>query len=82
MADRNAARVLPEPVGAAINVCSWAWMAGHARFWISVGDSKVASNHLRVAGWNWWRGIFSYSRPCRANLGKMRECYFGETRLK
>jgi len=52
MADRNAAKVLPDPVGAATNTCSPAASAGHARICASVGASKVRENHAATAGWN------------------------------
>ena len=37
IAARNAASVLPDPVGAAINTCCPDWIAGHARICGSVG---------------------------------------------
>ena len=46
---RNAASVLPLPVGAQMSVCSPAAMAGQPRAWASVGPSNEASNHSRVA---------------------------------
>ena len=39
MAARTPASVLPEPVGAQINVCRPAWIAGQPRVWASVGPS-------------------------------------------
>src|SRR4029079_9265800 len=50
MAHRKAARVLPEPVGARIRVCSPAAMAGQPLAWASVGAPNVVSNHSRTAG--------------------------------
>src|SRR6476469_4663670 len=50
MAQRNAARVLPEPVGARTRVWSPAAMAGQPLAWASVGAPNVVSNHSRTAG--------------------------------
>jgi len=41
MADRKAASVLPEPVGAAISVCRPAAIAGHAAACAGVGTEAV-----------------------------------------
>ena len=49
MAQRMAARVLPEPVGAAINTLRPAAIAGHASVWAGVGAAKLWSNHARTA---------------------------------
>ena len=46
-AHRNAASVLPEPVGAEISVCSPVAIAGHACAWAGVGAAKARSNHSR-----------------------------------
>src|SRR5438132_1988857 len=50
MAARNAANVLPEPVGAAISALRPAWMSGHARCCGSVGSRKRDSNQRSMAG--------------------------------
>ena len=50
MAQRNAASVLPEPVGAEMSVCSPVAIAGQACAWTSVGRSNAFSNHWRTAG--------------------------------
>ena len=50
MAHRNAARVLPEPVGAAISVWLAALIAGHAARCASDGAAKVPRNHAATAG--------------------------------
>ena len=51
MADRKAASVLPEPVGAMTRALSPRPMACQARVWTGVGPSgNVASNQERVAG--------------------------------
>src|ERR1700759_3795915 len=50
MAERNAANVLPEPVGAATNTCSPALSARPARFCASVGSSKGRENQGAPAG--------------------------------
>src|SRR5438132_450247 len=48
---RNPASVLPEPVGAAMSVCSPAAMCGHPPVWAAVGPSgNRRSNHARTAG--------------------------------
>src|SRR5436190_16743180 len=51
MAARNAANVLPEPVGAAIRALRPAWMSGQARRCGSVGSRKRDSNQRAMAGW-------------------------------
>src|SRR5579875_2424686 len=50
MAYRNAASVLPEPVGAEMRTWSPEAIAGHACSWAAVGPAKAPSNHARVAG--------------------------------
>ncbi len=57
MAARNAASVLPEPVGAAISVCRPAWISGQARACGSVGRPKRFSNQEATAGWKWVSGM-------------------------
>jgi len=52
MAQRNAARVLPVPVGARIRVDSPRAMAGQPRICGRVGEGKTAVNQSRTAGWN------------------------------
>ena len=47
---RNAARVLPEPVGATTSALRPAPIARHAPAWAAVGAAKAARNHSRVAG--------------------------------
>ena len=60
MAMRNPARVLPDPVGAAISVSWPEAMAGHPWAWASVGPpGNRCSNHAATAGWN--------SKPMSAN---------------
>ena len=46
MPHRNAANVLPEPVGARIRVWSPRWMAGQPCAWGGVGWPKVSENHV------------------------------------
>ena len=48
-AHRNAASVLPDPVGATTSVCSPPAIAAHARAWAGVGAAKAAANQARVA---------------------------------
>src|SRR5256885_15524518 len=57
MAARNAANVLPEPVGAAISALRPAWMSGHARCCGSVGSRKRDSNQRSMAGWKTGKDI-------------------------
>src|SRR5205807_8482161 len=47
---RNAASVLPEPVGATTSALRPAASAGHARSWARVGRPKVSSNQPRATG--------------------------------
>ena len=49
MAHRNAASVLPEPVGAMTSVLSPSAMADHASACAAVGAAKVPVNHSRVS---------------------------------
>src|SRR5712671_1886276 len=51
IAARNAAKVLPEPVGAAISVCWPALIAGHAFACAGVGEAKQSANQVATAGW-------------------------------
>jgi len=51
-ADMKAARVLPEPVGAAIKVCRSCLICGHALSCGSVAPGKVRTNQRATAGWN------------------------------
>ena len=48
IAHRNAASVLPDPVGAEISTCSPEAIAGHACSCAAVGCSKAPANHSRV----------------------------------
>ena len=52
MAERNAASVLPEPVGATTSVWSPAPIASQAPTWAAVGAGKDAPNHSRTSGEN------------------------------
>ena len=52
MAHRNAASVLPEPVGAMTSVLSPSAMADHASACAAVGAAKVPVNHSRVSALN------------------------------
>ncbi len=49
IAARNAASVLPEPVGAAISTSLPDWIAGHASACAGVGAGKVRPNHADTA---------------------------------
>ncbi len=52
IADKNAASVLPLPVGAQISVCSPATMGGQPPVWAAVGSGNDAPNQARTAGEN------------------------------
>src|SRR5579864_6474091 len=71
MAARNAASVLPEPVGAATRVFRPATIAGQARSWGSVGVPNRERNQAATAGWKGLSGIEVPDRedeargPCR-----------------
>ena len=52
IAHKNAASVLPEPVGATTSVSSPLPIARHAPAWACVGSANAPSNHARVAGEN------------------------------
>src|SRR5438105_14520876 len=55
MHTRKLARVLPEPVGAAMSVWRPAAMCIQPCRWAAVGPSgKRRQNHSRTAGWNAW----------------------------
>ena len=51
MTARNAVRVLPDPVGAAINVERCWRINGHARAWAAVTVGNVLPNQALTAGW-------------------------------
>src|SRR5690348_6907834 len=51
MADRKAASVLPDPVGAATSVWRPARIAGQASSWAAVGLGNAEENHAATAGW-------------------------------
>ena len=57
IAARNAASVLPEPVGAAMSVCRPARIAGQARVCGSVGAANARENQADTAGWKRARGM-------------------------
>ena len=71
MAARNAASVLPDPVGAAISVCSPRAMAGQAAACAGVGSPKVLANQRATAIYNetgegqplGWTPSTSYNTP-------------------
>ena len=57
MAHRNAASVLPVPVGASTSVDSPRAIAGQPRACAAVGAANDALNQSRTAGWNDASGI-------------------------
>ena len=52
IADRNAASVLPEPVGATTRVCSPRPIASQAPVWAAVGSANAPVNQSRTSGSN------------------------------
>ena len=66
MAHMNAARVLPEPVGAAMSTSRPALTAGQASACAGVGAAKFCSNHARTAGWKKSSGII---KPANKEFG-------------
>ena len=50
MATRNAARVLPEPVGAEMRVVSPRRIAGQPSIWGSVAEPNLVRNHSATTG--------------------------------
>jgi len=52
MDDRNAASVLPLPVGAQMSVCAPSRMCGQPSTWGGVGSGNEAANQARTAGEN------------------------------
>src|SRR5580704_18688665 len=75
MAARNAANVLPDPVGAATNTCWPAASAGHAWICASVGASKVRENHAATAGWNELSTLMTFSRSW-SHFRRFGYCYY------
>src|SRR5881396_3522581 len=51
MADRNAAKVLPDPVGAAIRTSRRSRISGQARTCGSVGAANRLANHRAIVEW-------------------------------
>ncbi len=49
---RNAASVLPDPVGAQIRTCSPRWIAGQPSAWAGVGWPNAWANQRRVGSLN------------------------------
>ncbi len=65
---RNAARVLPLPVGARTSVDSPRAMAGHPRACAGVGSPNASRNHVMTAGWKFIAGRRNRSRALRPHL--------------
>ena len=65
MAHKNAARVLPVPVGAHTSVWSPAAMAGQPSAWGGVGAAKADANQARVGSENAARGSATTPPPYR-----------------
>ena len=62
-AQRNAASVLPDPVGATTSASRPAVMASHASSWAGVAASKTSPNHARVAGENRLNALVFFTSP-------------------
>src|SRR5262245_30633540 len=81
MAARNAASVLPLPVGAAISAWLPAWIAGHASACAGVGAANVCRNQRATAGWNgrgWLMAPAEYGK--RARIRKQEGAAHGTAR--
>ncbi len=63
IAARNAASVLPEPVGAAISVCRPARIAGQAAACGAVGAGNARANQAATAGWKVSSGMTDFRQP-------------------
>src|SRR5947209_4813796 len=69
MHQKNAARVLPLPVGADISVCCPAATARQPPSWTSVGEANVLENQARAAGENRSRTVgMDLSLGCRISI--------------
>ncbi len=68
MAQKNAASVFPEPVGAKRSVDSPLAMAGQASSWARVGASKQPENHRWEAG---AKGLSGVGRVIGGRLGDL-----------
>src|SRR4029453_1172302 len=68
MAERKAASVLPEPVGAAISALRCCDVTAQARAWASVGAGKRLRNHPATAGWKLARASGGIDRLSHARL--------------
>src|SRR2546430_11375218 len=82
MQPRKAARVLPEPVGAAISVSRPAAISAHPPAWGEVGPSgNRLPNQVRTAGWKvsiMWGPLYRPS-PTAARAGRFalwRACHW------
>src|ERR671910_142182 len=65
---RKAAKVLPDPVGAQIRVCSREAIAGQPCSWAGVGASKELSNQRLTGGEKRSRGDLGVAGGLMANL--------------
>jgi hypothetical protein len=70
----KAAKVLPEPVGAAISTLRPALIAGHACVCVAVGARKLRSNQATTAGWNNENGLIYRNAQAQLAPGTLREC--------
>src|SRR3954447_17017079 len=74
---RNEARVLPEPVGAQISVCSPEAIAGQPAACAGVAASNEASNQRRTGSEKGSRGDFGVVGGLMANLLTLPTAYPG-----
>src|SRR5258706_7243038 len=71
MAARKAAKVLPEPVGAATSAWRPDCIAGQACRCASVGDAKLLRNHASTAGWHCCKAMAPY---IGFSVGRIKPC--------
>ena len=57
MANRNAASVFPEPVGADTSTSRPAAISGQPSAWGAVGSPNRPSNQRDTSGWNVWSTV-------------------------
>src|SRR5688572_31099963 len=62
MAARNAASVLPDPVGAAISVCLPSAIDAHPCAWAAVGSPSAVWNHCWTSGWKRAKDMLKFSQ--------------------
>src|SRR6266404_1013805 len=71
MAERNAANVLPDPVGAAMSVCLRLLIEGHACSCGGVGSLNCLANQFATAGWKRLRVMHRPAHRVGCNLRRI-----------